>query len=91
VSSRTRWLDRAHLGANRLDDADELVAHAVAGLAGLHLLVGPEVAAADAGPGNGNEGVGRRNDPGVGELLDTDVAGTIHNSRAHGETFFFAR
>ena len=35
--------------AARLDDTDELVAHAPALLARLHRLVGPEIAAADAG------------------------------------------
>ena len=40
-------LHRADVGADVLDDADELVPHAAAGLAGLHRLVGPEIAAAD--------------------------------------------
>ena len=52
-------LHRPHVGADVLDDADELVAHAAAGRAGLHLLVRPQIAAADAGAGDANEGVGR--------------------------------
>src|SRR6266511_804739 len=47
--------DGADVGADGLDDADELVAHALTGLAGLHLAVGPEVAAADAGAGDVDE------------------------------------
>lgn len=80
--------DGADIGANRLDNADKLVAHAVANLAGLHLLVRPEVAAADAGASDPDEGVGRLNDAGVRDSLDTDVAGTIHNRCTHGETPF---
>ena len=45
-------LDGADLGADVLDDADELVAHARARVARLHRLVRPEVAAADAGAGD---------------------------------------
>src|SRR5205814_6970964 len=52
-------LDGAAVGADGLDDADELVAHAAAGLVVRHRLVRPEVAAADGGAGDGDEGVGR--------------------------------
>ena len=76
-------LDGADLGADVLDDADELVAHAAAGLARLHRLVGPEVAAADAGAGDAHEGVGRFDDPGVGDVLDADVAGAVHDGCSH--------
>ena len=55
-------LEIADVRADDLDDADELVPHALAGLAGRHLVVGPEVAAADAGPGDADEGVGRFDD-----------------------------
>ena len=76
-------LDRADVGADGLDDADELVPHAASGLAGLHLLVRPEVAAADRGAGDGDEGVGRLDEAGVGDGLDTDVAGAVHDSCSH--------
>src|SRR6266508_3820659 len=75
--------DGADVGADGLDDADELVAHALTGLAGLHLAVGPEVAAADAGAGDADEGVGRFDDAGVRHVLDADVAGAVHDSCAH--------
>ena len=48
----------AHVGADRLDDADGLVAHAAASLGRLHLLVRPEIAAADAGAGDAHERIG---------------------------------
>src|SRR5919201_5107383 len=40
--------DGVHVVADRVDDADRLVTHHAAGLARLHRVVGPEVAAADA-------------------------------------------
>src|SRR6185437_14015882 len=79
-------LDGADLSANRLDDADELVAHAPPLLARLHRLVGPEIAAADAGPGDGEKRIGRLDDPRVGDGLDPNVAGAVHDSCSHGET-----
>lgn len=47
----------SNVGADCLDNADRLVAHQPAGLAGLQGLVRPKVAAADAGAGHANEGV----------------------------------
>jgi hypothetical protein len=40
-------LEGPDIGAHRLDDTDELVPHAAAGFARLHLVVGPQIAAAD--------------------------------------------
>ena len=71
------------LGADVLDDADELVAHPLAGLARLHRLVRPEVAAADAGAGDADERVGGLDQARVGDVLDPDVAGAVHDSCAH--------
>ena len=76
-------LTRAHLGAGFDHDADELVPHAPAGLARLHRLVRPEVAAADPGAGDGDDGVGRLDQLRVGHVLDADVAGAVHDCRAH--------
>ena len=52
-------LHRADLGADVLDDADELVAHSATGLGVLHLVVRPEIAPADRGAGEPDEGIGR--------------------------------
>src|SRR5438034_5815108 len=74
---------RADLVARVLDDADELVAHAAAGLGGLHLVVGPEVASADRGAGDPDDGVGRLDEAGIRDGLDADVACAVHECRAH--------
>ncbi len=73
----------ADVGADGLDDADGLVAHAAAGLAVFHRLVRPEIAAADGSAGDDDEGIGRLNQAGVGDGLDMDVAGAEHHSCAH--------
>src|SRR5207253_2837405 len=76
-------LHLAHLAADFLDDADELVAHPAPLRVGLHRLVGPEIAAADAGPRDGEERVGGLDEPGVRNRLHPDVAGAIHDGRSH--------
>src|SRR6266568_409353 len=76
-------LQRADIGAGRLDDSDGLVPHRTADLARLHRLVRPEVAAADAGLGDGDHGVSRLDKPGVGDSLDPDVPGAVEEGRAH--------
>src|SRR2546422_533390 len=65
------------------DDADRLVAHAAGGLARLHQLVRPEIAAADAGAADGDERVGRLDQAGVGDVLDADVAGAVQDGCSH--------
>ena len=75
----------ADVVADGLDDADELVPHPLARLAGLHLVVGPEVAAADGGTGDHDESVGGFNEVGVGDGLDTNVAGAVHDSCSHDD------
>jgi hypothetical protein len=76
-------LHGADVGADSLDDADELVSHAAAGLAVFHCLVRPQIAAADCGAADGDEGVGGFDQAGVGHGLDTDVAGAEHDGCAH--------
>jgi hypothetical protein len=49
-----------------------------------HGLVRPEIAAADAGAADGYERVGRFDDAGVGNGLDTNVAGAENYSCADG-------
>jgi hypothetical protein len=58
------------------------VSHPAAGLAVFHRLVRPEIAAADGGAGD-DESVGWLDQAGVGDGLDTDVAGAVQNGRAH--------
>ena len=76
-------LQGADVGADGFDDADELVSHSPPGLVGRHLPVGPEVAAADRGAGDGDQGVGRLDEAGVRDGLDPNVAGAVHDSCAH--------
>jgi hypothetical protein len=79
-------LDRADVGTDRFDDADELVAHSLTGLARLELVVGPEVAAADAGARDADECVCRFDESCVGDVLDPDIAGAVHDSCFHDGT-----
>ena len=67
-----------------LDDADGLVAHALARRRLGPRLVRPEVAAADAGAGDADDRVGRVDDRGVGDVLDANVAGLVHDGCTHG-------
>jgi hypothetical protein len=59
------------------------VPHATASFARLHRLVRPEIAAADPGVSYANEGVRGLDQVGVGDPLDTDVPGAIHDGCAH--------
>jgi hypothetical protein len=69
--------------ADGFDDADGLVSHAAAGLAGLHLVVRPEVAAADGSVANGDKRVGRLDQASVGDVLDANVTGAVHDGCPH--------
>ena len=76
-------LQGADVGADGIDDADELVAHPPTGLVVLHLVVRPEIAAADAGAGDTDERVGRLDEVGVGDVLDPNIACAEHDSCTH--------
>ena len=76
-------LERAHVRADVLDDADELVPHAPAVLVRLHRLVRPQIAAADRRARDANDGVGSLDEACVGDVLDANVAGAVHEGRAH--------
>src|SRR5205823_14992080 len=78
-------LDGPDVSADGLNDADELVAHPAAGIARLHRLVRPKVAAANGGAGDGDECVVRFDQVRVGDVLDPDVAGAVHDSCAHAQ------
>ena len=71
------------VGADGLDDADELVPHPAARVVVRHRLVRPEIAAADRGAGDAHERVGRLDQPRVRDVLDADVAGSVHDCCAH--------
>ena len=75
----------ANVGPDGFDDADGLVSHASAGIAVFHCLVRPEIAAADAGAADDYDRVSRLDDTGVGNGLDTNVAGAEHYSCAHND------
>src|SRR5438132_4994205 len=47
--------------------------------------VRPEIAAADAGAGDGDERVGWLDEAGVGDVLDANVAGAEHDGSTHGD------
>jgi hypothetical protein len=79
-------LHSADVGADGLDDADELVPHTLAGRALLQLVVRPEVAAADAGAGDADKCIRRLRKGGVGDVLDADVAGAVHDCCSHATT-----
>ena len=51
--------------------------------AGRHRAVGVQVAAADAGRGDAHQRVGGQLDDRVWDVLDADVAGAVHEGRAH--------
>ena len=76
-------LDGRDVGADGFDDADELMAHPAAGVVVRHRLVRPEVAAADRGAGDAHERVRRLDQPRIRDVLDTDIAGSVHHCCAH--------
>src|SRR4051794_18898656 len=76
-------LQRPHLGADVLDDADELVTHLAALFVLRHVLVRPEVAAADARPCDAQQRVGGLGDRRVGNVLDPDVTRAVHDGGSH--------
>jgi hypothetical protein len=57
----------------------------VSDLAVFECPVGPQIAAADGGAGDDDERVGRLDQAGVGDGLDTNVAGAKHDSCAYGD------
>jgi hypothetical protein len=81
----------AHLGADSIDDADELMSHTATGVVAGHRLVRPKIATADGGARHPHERVGRLDQVGVGNALDADVAGAVHQRRAHSWTSFERR
>jgi len=79
-------LDRSDCGAEILDETDELVAHPVADLAGCHGVVRPQIAAADTGTRDANQGVGWLDESGVGNRLDAHIVRAVHHRCSHVDT-----
>ena len=70
------------IAADLLDDSDRLMAHLLA----THIrsvVVGPQVAAADTGAGDANDGVGWVLEHGIGNVLDPDIVRLVHHSCTH--------
>jgi threonine dehydrogenase-like Zn-dependent dehydrogenase len=76
-------LDRPDVGADLLDDADELVPDPLRGRRGPHAAVRPQVGAADAGGDDADERVARQLDGGVRDVFETDVAGAVDEGCLH--------
>ena len=74
---------RPHIGADRFSNSDELVAHAVAGLARRHRVVRPQITAANTRTCYPDQGISRLDDPGVGNSFHAHVVRAIHHSRSH--------
>jgi hypothetical protein len=72
-SRRRAWCEvadaqGANLRTDRLDDADRLVSHPPPGVVGPGAVVRPQIAAADRGPADADEGVGRLDEAGIGDV-----------------------
>src|SRR5882672_297246 len=78
----------ANRGADRFDAPDELVAHASSCVAVLHRIVRPQIAAADTGSCDGNEGIGRLDQSSIRNILDTNVMDAVHDSCTHGDFLY---
>ena len=77
-----------HVGADRVDDAEELVADPAAGLLRQPAAVRPEVRAAHAGVRHADDGVAAGLHLRVRHLLHADVLGTVEDGGAHGGSFW---
>src|SRR5271166_2694415 len=75
--------DRAHFGADGLDYADRLMAHTAACVRGLQLVVGPKIAPTDTGASDTDDRISRMHNGGIGDVLDPDIAGAVHDSCTH--------
>jgi hypothetical protein len=74
-----------HIVAYLLDDADVLVPHRCRPVDLLDPTVRPQVRAADAGCGNPDDRVRRRDEPRILALLHADVAGGMQDNTKHDD------
>jgi hypothetical protein len=68
--------------ADIFHDADRLMSHALTILV-RSAVIGPEIAAADAGADDADHRVGRILDGRIRDVLDANVVGLVHDGRAH--------
>jgi transposase len=80
---RSPFGERAHVGGDVLDDADELVADRPR-LEWRLAAVVPEIRSANAGEHDAHDRVGRFSDRSVGAVACCDVAGLVEDGSAHG-------
>ena len=66
-----------------LDDTDELVPHPRRTMGRIHRVIRMQIRTADAAGRHPDQRVGGQFDAGVGDVLDADVAGAVHEGRAH--------
>src|SRR6516165_8467719 len=66
--------DSVNIGADGFHDADCFMPHGSAAGNGFKLLVGPEIASADAGTRDANDGIGWVHELGVRHFLNPDVS-----------------
>src|SRR5215471_8676023 len=78
-------LNPSNVCANVRDYTYRFVPHHVTGIAALHFLVWPQIAAANARASDANDSISWFDDFRVGHVLDPNVAGAIHHSCAHDD------
>jgi hypothetical protein len=76
-------LQGLNIRADRIHDADELMAHAAARGSAWHALVGPQVAAADRGARHANHRVGWIARTRVRHRFNTHISSGVHDGPAH--------
>lgn len=76
-------LDGADVTADLFDDTDVLVAHRSRAVDAIDAAIGPEVGAADARRRQSDDGVGRFDDRGLWDVLDSYVARSVKDGCKH--------
>jgi hypothetical protein len=79
----------ANASADIFDDADRFVSHRAPGVAVFHLLIWPEITSANASASDANDRVGWFYNLWVRDVLDSNVAGFIHDRCAHDNYLLF--
>jgi hypothetical protein len=76
-------LNRSNVCADVFDHTYRFVPHHATRVAVLHFLIWPQIASANARPGDTNDSISRLDDFWIGHVLDPNVASAIHHSCAH--------
>jgi hypothetical protein len=69
--------------AHVFDHADSFVPHHATDVVAFHLLIGPQIASADARACNANDSISRLDDFRVANVLNPNVASLIHHRCTH--------